>query len=558
MLKKTTLAIAVMAAALSAEAAKEKNITLDLLGTYETGIFDDGAAEIVSYDPMTQRVFVINAADSIVELLDISDPSNPVKVNWIDVAPDIADAFPGSASGGINSVAVKNGIVAVAVENDNKQDNGWAAFYDVYGSFLGAVEAGALPDMVTFTPNGQYALVANEGEPSDDYAVDPEGSVTVIDLRKGFSNLPGMTSTADFRGFNGATLPEGMRAPRPFGATFAQDLEPEYIATSHDSRTAWVVLQENNAVAEIDIRSATVTKLVGLGSKDHSQEENALDASNRDDKINIQPWPVNGLFMPDSIVAYRTRGKTYLVTANEGDGREYIYETESAAECKTPDGSPVYEFDDGECIVYLDEERIKDLSLDPTAFPDAAYLQEDKNLGRLKAVATEGDTDGDGDYDQLYSFGARSITVWDAETFVGYDTGSTIEDVTATLFPDDFNSTNDENGSFDSRSDDKGPEPETAIVGKAFGRQYAFVGLERVGGVMIFDVTEPEKAIRYVDYVNNRDFAVEDVESSEVGDLGPEGLFYIKADDSPIDEPLLVVGNEVSGTTSIYQVKKSD
>jgi DNA-binding beta-propeller fold protein YncE len=552
MFKKTALAIAVMAAALGAEAAKQKDVTLDLLGTYTTGVFDEGAAEIVSYDPMTQRVFVINAAASTVDMLDISNPSDPVLVDSIDVSLDLPEA------GGVNSVAVKKGIVAVAVENDDKQANGWAAFYDVGGNFLGAVEAGALPDMITFTPNGRYALVANEGEPSDDYTVDPEGSVTVIDLRRGVAKA--RVRTADFKAFNDGDLPDGMRAPRPFGASVAQDLEPEYIATSHNSKTAWVVLQENNAVAEIDIRRATVTKLVGLGSKDHLLKENALDASNRDDEINIQPWPVNGLFMPDSIVAYRTRGKTYLVTANEGDGREYIYETELAQDCKTPDGSPVYEFDDGECIVYLDEERIKDLKLDPNAFPNAEDLQEDDNLGRLKAVATEGDTDGDGDYDKLYSYGARSITVWNAKTFEGFDTGSTIEEVTAALLPDDFNSTNDENSSFDDRSDDKGPEPETAIVGKAFGRQYAFVGLERVGGIMIFDVTEPEKEVRYVNYVNNRDFSV-DVETDDglnpkAGDLGPEGLVFIKADDSPIDEPLLVVGNEVSGTTSIYRIVK--
>jgi len=562
--KKITLAIAVMAAALGAEAAKQKDVTLDLLGTYETGKFDDGAAEIVSYDPVTQRVFVINAADSTVDLLDISDPASPTLSSSIDVAPDIATTFPGSESGGINSVAVKNGIVAVAVENDDKQAFGWAAFYDVYGSFLGAVEAGALPDMITFTPNGQYALVANEGEPSDDYKIDPEGSVTVIDLRGGIN--PGAVQTADFTSFNNAVLPEGMRAPRPFGATVAQDLEPEYIATSHDSRTAWVVLQENNAVAEIDIRSASVTQLVGLGSKDHSLAVNALDASNRDGGINIEPWPVNGLYMPDSIVAYRSRGKTYLVTANEGDGREYISdadEYDTKEKCRTAGG---LDFDDGDCLFYIDEARVGDVDddeiiqvvLDPTVFPNADTLQEDENLGRLKIVATEGDTDGDGDYDKLYSFGARSITVWDAETFVGYDTGSTIEEVTAALYPDDFNSTNDENDSFDNRSDDKGPEPETAVVGKAFGRQYAFVGLERIGGIMVFDVTQPEKEIRYVSYVNNRDFSVDDVESSEVGDLGPEGLFFIKEEDSPIGEPLLVVGNEVSGTTSIYQVERVD
>lgn len=562
--EKITLAIAVMAAALSAEAAKQKDITLDLLGTYETGVFDDGAAEIVSYDPVTQRVFVINAAGSTVDLLDISDPTSPTLSSSIDVAPDIATTFPGSESGGINSVAVKNSIVAVAVENDDKQALGWAAFYDVYGSFLGAVEAGALPDMITFTPNGHYALVANEGEPSDDYKIDPEGSVTVIDLRGGVDNAT--VRTAGFGDFSLADAQAaGVRVPRASEmdsvTSVEEDLEPEYIATSHDSRTAWVALQENNAVAEIDISSATVTQLVGLGSKDHSLPGNELDASNDDGVINIASWPVSGLFMPDSIVAYRTRGKTYLVTANEGDGREYIsddaaYSTEEL--CLDAGGLEFsVDGDEFECLFYTDEDRVKDADLNEDAFPDAADLQQKANLGRLKIAATEG-LNGDGEYEQLYSFGARSITVWDAETFDSYDTGSIIEKVTADVYPNDFNSTNDENGTFDERSDDKGPEPETAVIGKAFGRQYAFVGLERIGGVMVFDVTEPEKEIRYVSYVNNRDFSVDDVESSEVGDLGPEGLFFIKEEDSPIGEPLLVVGNEVSGTTSIYQVERVD
>ena len=559
MLKNTMLAIAMIAVALSAEAAKQKDVTLALLGTEETGVFDDGAAEIVSYDPMTQRVFVINAAASTVDMLDISDPSNPTFVDSIDVSEDLED------TGGVNSVAVnKNGIVGVAVENDNKQAEGWAAFYDVNGTFLGSVEAGALPDMITFTPNGQYALVANEGEPSDDYMIDPVGSVSVIDLRGGVGNAT--VRTAGFGDFSLADAQEaGVRVPRAAEidsvTSVEEDLEPEYIATSHDSRTAWVSLQENNAVAEIDVRSATITQLVGLGSKDHSLPGNELDASNDDGVINIASWPVSGLFMPDSIVAYRTRGKTYLVTANEGDGREYIsddpaYSTEEL--CLKAGGLKFsVDEDEFECLFYTDEDRVKDVDLNENAFPSAATLKKKANLGRLKIAATEG-LNSDGEYEQLYSFGARSITVWDAETFDSYDTGSTIEEVTADIYPNDFNSTNDANGTFDERSDDKGPEPETAVVGKAFGRQYAFVGLERIGGIMVFDVTHPEKEIRYVSYINNRDFSVDNVEGSEVGDLGPEGLFFIKEEDSPIGEPLLVVGNEVSGTTSIYKVERVD
>ncbi|HET6565108.1 MAG TPA: choice-of-anchor I family protein, partial [Xanthomonadales bacterium] len=341
--------------------------------------------------------------------------------------------------------------------------------------------------------------------------------------------------------------PEGVRISGP-GASVAQDLEPEYIAVSHDSKTAWVTLQENNAMAIIDISQAHVEKLVALGNKDHSIEGNGLDASNSDGMINIRTWPVFGTYMPDSIASYKVKGKTYLVTANEGDGREYIYEADSEAACE----SAGHEWDDGDCIAWLDEARVRSITMDPTVFPDGATLRDNANLGRLKIINTEGDIDNDGDYDELHAYGARSITIWDENGQRVADTGDAIEVATALALPDHFNSTNDENDTFDDRSDDKGPEPEGVVVGKFQGRDYAFVGLERIGGVMIFDVSDPA-APRYVSYTNNRDFLV-DAEDPAAGDLGPEGLVYIKEDDSPNGGALLVVGNEVSGSTTIYQV----
>jgi len=551
---KRTLLVAALAAALPAHAAKNKSIELMPLGTFETGIFDDGAAEIVAYDADGYRLFVINAAEGSVDVLDISDPTSPSLANFFI---NVKDDFPDGVVGGVNSVAVREGLVAVAVENDDKQANGWAAFYTTEGEFLGAVEAGALPDAITFTHNGNYALVANEGEPSDDYSIDPEGSITIIDLRGG---APGVATHATFEAFNGASLDPSIRITGP-GATVAQDLEPEYIATSFDSSTAWVTLQENNAMAIVDIRSATVTDIVGLGRKDHSLPGNGLDASDRDDALNIANWPVLGTHMPDAIDSFRIRGRTYLVTANEGDAREYFFEVENEEACEAQGGLD-YDEDDG-CLSWIDEERIKDLDLDPVAFPNAGELQENVAIGRLAAITTEGDIDGDGDYDELHVFGARSISIWDAEGKLVGDTGDLMEVKTAeaTLFCDGdledcsgFNSNNDENDSFDSRSDAKGPEPEGVVVGKVRGVTYAFVGLERVGGVMIFDVSKPSMP-KYVSYVNNRDFSAGDVEDGGYyGDLGPEGLVFIKPEDSPNGMPLLVVGAEVSGTTTIYQV----
>ena len=514
-MQRTLLASALLAALGTAQAG----IVLNPLGTYASGLFADSGAEIVAHDPATQRLFVVNAGEGFIDVLDMSNPNNPSLAYRIDISPYGANA---------NSVAVRDGIVAAAVEDNNKQAPGSAVFFDTNGNFISQVTAGALPDMITFSPNGQWVLVANEGEPNDNYTVDPEGSVSVIDLRGGVANLTqANVRTASFTPFNGATLDSSIRVFGP-NATVAQDLEPEYITVSHDSKTAWVTLQENNAIGVIDIRSSTVTDLIGLGFKNHNMPGNEFDASNEDGMINITNWPTRGMYQPDAIASYRANGTTYLVTANEGDSRDY----------------------DG----FSEEERVKDVVLDPTAFPNAGVLQQEANLGRLKITSTLGDDDNDGDFDQLYSYGARSFTIWTADGHQVFDSGSDLETITALDLPANFNSDDEENGSFDDRSDDKGPEPEGVVIGKVSGRQYAFVGLERVGGIMVYDVTAPAQA-EVVEYINTRDFTG-DPAAGTAGDLSPEGLAFIKEDDSPTGKPLLVVGYEVSGTTSIYEIVK--
>lgn len=519
------------------------SIDLEQIATYASGIYDEGGAEIVTYDPSTRRAFVVNANDAAVDVLNLANPRDPQRIATLlmsDIRSDL---------GAANSVAVSGGLVAVAVENDDKQAPGIVAFYRSSTlELLNTVTVGALPDMVTFTPNGRYVLVANEGEPDDDYVVDPEGSVSIIDLRRGVHRP--RVRTASFEGFNDhadALIESGVRIFGP-NATVAQDLEPEFITVDHRSRTAYVVLQENNAIAEINIRRARVTRIRSLGTKDHSATGNALDASNRDDGINIANWPVKGMYQPDAIASFTRWGRTFLITANEGDARDY----------------------DG----FSEEIRIADFAedfntpLDPNVFEDG--LDADEKLGRLRTTSTLGDSDGDGLVDELFAYGARSFSIWDARTGQQvFDSGSDFEDITANLAPDVFNSTNDDNDSFDNRSDDKGPEPEGVVTGRYFGRTYAFIGLERVGGIMVYDVTNPY-APEFQTYVNNRNFS-EDVclERDEdgdcitgagnanpaAGDLGPEGLTFIPWYQSPTWRPLLLVGNEVSGTTTVYQVR---
>lgn len=643
-------------------------IGLRRLATFHTGIFEDGAAEISAYDKVGKRLFTVNAADKRIDAINLGDPAAPGLAFTIDIAPYGNNA---------NSVVAGNGFLAAAIEADPATDPGQVVFFDLDGNFLNAVTVGALPDMIALSPTGTHLLVANEGEPDDDYTLDPEGSISVINIAGGVAALTQAdVHTAGFAAFESdrwsledaidnwapATLPSayanwgatnaigtrtaihgttffGAQGPLQAGAhtltfhsqitgaqhaalsfayfaeglaagdslgywttydgqdftdadyvdlgatggwtpvaitidpalhqsvafrfharlaagatagldnvkfsrlapgvrvfgnndmqTVQQDLEPEYIAISADGTTAWASIQEANALAIIDVATAQVTHVVPLGTKDHLLPGNGLDASNDDDAVHIANWPVKGLYMPDAISTIHANGNTYVLSANEGDSRDY----------------------DG----YGEEARIRDLLLDPTAFPDWETLQEDGALGRLKTTLSLGDTDLDGDVDELHAFGARSFSVWNAAGGLVWDSGDAFEQQIAALFPGQFNSDHADNDSFDGRSDDKGPEPEALTTAVIEGRTYAFIGLERMGGVMVYDVTDPAQP-QFLQYFNDRNFAV-DAATAEAGDLGPEGLLFIPKADSPNGRDLLVVSNEVSGTIGILQIDRNN
>jgi DNA-binding beta-propeller fold protein YncE len=466
-------------------------------------------------------------------VLDLSNPAVPTLVQTISVS---------DLGAGVNSVDVHDGLVALAIQASVKTAPGYVALYDARTlQRREALQVGALPDMLTFTPDGKYLLVANEGEPNS-YgladSVDPEGSVSVIRVKR---NGKSKVETADFKAFIGkedALRAKGIRIYGP-GANAAQDLEPEYITVDADGKTAYVTLQENNAVAVVDISKAEVVAIKPLGSKDHSIAGFGLDASDEDGGTNtnsgtpalkIGPQPVKGLYLPDGIASFEAGGKTYLITANEGDARAdwpgFNEETRVRTHCP---------------------------ALDPTVFgPDAAALLFDSNLGRLRITSTpNGGSTGKnaaGQCTELYAFGARSFSIWTTDLQRVYDSGEEFERRTAALPNVAFNASND-NNTFDGRSPNKGPEPEGVVVGRFGKRTVAFIGLERVGGVMVYDVTDPAAA-SFVTYVNTRDGAS--------GDRGPEGLLLIEAKDSPIGKPLLVVGNETSGTTAVYQINPGD
>ncbi|WP_286391454.1 choice-of-anchor I family protein [Acinetobacter indicus] len=563
-------------------------IELSKIGAYQSGIFAESAAEIPAYDAASKRLFVVNAQAGVLDVLDLSQPNQPVKITEIQVH-DIAEGAE------VNSVAVHNGIVAIAIQAAVKTDPGYVALYQAKDlSKLAHVQVGALPDMLTFSPDGQTLLVANEGEPSDDYQVDPEGSISVIQL----SNLTApVVRTADFKAFNGQEAALRAQGVRIFGpnAAAAQDFEPEYITVSQDGKTAWAALQENNALAKIDVVNAKVLAVYPLGFKDHGLDGNGMDVSDADGvdgtgSIKIQTWAnVRGLYMPDAIASFDVAGKTYIVTANEGDARAWGEDT------------PEY-FNNDTSKGFVEEWRVKHLvhadgfarrlgddlpahlsqlakgaELNPDNFGycgatagNAGDCRKDHLLGRLNITWTEGyQKNADGTpklnergnlvYDHLYSFGARSVSIWTENSAQNglelvWDSGDDFEQYIAEHHPEIFNANHEEAG-MDNRSDNKGPEPEGVTLGQIGSKTFAFIGLERAGGVMVYDVSTPS-APSFVQYLNSREMSAstEQIELGQAGDLGPEGLVFIEAKDSPNGQPLLVVGNEVSGSTAVYQL----
>jgi hypothetical protein len=500
-----------------------KNNTCTFMRKIST-ITSANGSEIPAFDPLSKRVYVV--AGSIVEFYDVST------TGILTFGGNIAAGFtaPSNTTPVPNSVAINNGLLAVAyavVNNSTAaQDTGRISLYTAAtGAFIKAVKVGFGPDMVAFTPDGTKVVIANEGEPNSynqGSSFDPEGSVSVIDISAGANNAT--VQQAGFTSYNGqeAVLrSQGIRIYGP-GANASKDFEPEYVTFSSDGLTAYITLQENNAIAVLDIATATFTNLLPLGMKNHNLSGKGLDASDQDvapNKINILNWPVFGMYQPDAIASYTIGGQTYLITANEGDSRAYTG--------------------------YSEEIRVGAAGyvLDPTIFPNATTLKLNTNLGRLQLTNATGDTDGDGDFDRIDALGARSFSIWNTSGTLVYDSGDQLESITASKSPTLFNS-DGTSASFDGRSDNKGPEPEGVALGYISGKPYAFIGLERTGDIMVFDVSNPASPI-FIQYINTPE------------DLGVEGLIFVKAENSPTTRPLLITSSEVSKTTTIYEIGTS-
>lgn len=505
---------------LALQAPEAPQATRELGGIREALHLDSGAGEtgteVVAYE--AGRLYSTNAA---LERIDVWSLEDGALTGSIDLS-----GLP--HFNGVQSVAVRNGVIAAAIATTDREvtlfgesvtvgRRGIVALFDADTfELIDQVRVGNLPDMLTFTADGSRLLVANEGEfnSEGDLDQDPVGSVSILDL----ADLDNVQVTrVDFAAFDGLedlAREQGVRlAP---GRSMLRGLEPEYISIAPDGKRAFVTLQEANTVAVLDLATQRFVDLLPLGTVDHSLSGNEIDPLD-DGEINIERQDVRGLRMPDAIASFAVSEATYFVTVNEGDGRG------DAGDQPDGDEARVGDIADGE---------VTGVALDPSL--SVAGLE------RLVVSTIDGDTDGDGDIDVLHSFGGRGFTIFDAEGEVVFDSGSQFERILAELAPERFN--DDEGTSDENRSDAKGPEPEAVTIGRIDGQTYAFIGLERDSGVMIYNVTDPAEAT-FVDYISGFDF----------GNISPETIAFISASETQSGRPAIAVAHEISGTIAVYE-----
>lgn len=505
-----------------------ENGALDIaqIARYNSGMTnaDGGVMEIVDYNKVTGWAYAINGQKGILTAIDlnaIQQGDSVTKLDGKEINVRALVNVDGFIYGDMTSIAVSpNGtLLAVAVQAEGNADSGRVVLFDINNdelTFQQAIETGVQPDMVTFTPDGSKILTANEGEPREGYNVeDPAGSVTIVTVADGTATT---AETVGFEGFGHKELADAGIVLKK-GASPAVDLEPEYIAATNDK--AYVTLQEANAIAVLDLTSEEFTGIYSAGFEDYSQI--AVDIDKKDEAYNPQTYEsLRGIRMPDGISLYQSNRTTYLLTANEGDAREW--------------GDYLNE----------DERNFKDKK---TTSPTGKITAENSGLTGKVVFFDSSDYDGL-DADKDYLFGGRSFTLFEV-TDDGlrevFDSGNDFEAKTAAYLPKYFNCSNDDL-TIDDRSGKKGPEPETVVTGTVGDNTYAFITLERIGGVMVYDITDPNKT-EYVNYINTRDFS-----AKVAADDSPEGLKFIAAKDSPTGKALLLAACEVGGTVAVYEL----
>lgn len=589
--------IAACAAVLAATpAAQAQQFSLTSAFTISTGA-RTGSSEILAFTPSDNFTVLSTASYTDpgvgspltvhgVQILSLGANGSLTEKGFADFSTTFGLATDTYSLSSVAADPLGRGFgVASIIPQDSTGVAGRIAFFDYRGSTANAarslvlLDVGFHPDSVTFSADGTKLFVANEGEYlNGTSAVDAPGSISVIDLSSisTIANVGALTNanvaTYDFSAANlgaGASL-AGIRNPSiaAVGTTggliaavpnfttlggvgvgsdpdFHKGIEPEYI-TQKGSKL-YVTLQENNAIGVFDLTSQKWEKIHKLGTITQT-----LDGSDVDDPDGAGPLlrsaniddVVKGLPMPDTIASYTIAGTNYLVTANEGDARhEDRADTVSSRDLTRWSASGMTSLLD------------PSLASDPTRDNATGF-------GRLNISRLDGDNNNDGLIDEAVAYGTRSFSIWNADTgALVWDSGSgnslagdssvnaltNLETLLLGLDPALFNMNSGNPSNFDTRSDDKGPEPEALTIGELDGRTYAFLGMERQNGLMMFDITDPNAPV-FVSYIN----------SLADGLISPESMTFISAADSPTGHALVLTGYEsadgMNGAIGVYTV----
>ncbi len=490
-------------------------LKMELIHLEESGIFNDNATRTIAFDRFNKQVYSTNQRANRIDYYDYTNPYKVTTLGSINL-----NAYLDKVTG----VDALFGAVAVIGYGISPQSPGKLILFDDQGSYITALTTGAYPTEVRFSPGGNLLVVSCEGTPSDDYLNDPKGVVTVVDLSVGVNNLSQSDVTQiDFQKLDSTAYDPLIRIFGNGGQQSpSQDLEPAGLAISSDNSTAYVSLQENNALAIIDLINKELDTVVGLGYKSHALF--GLDASDQANAIHINTYNrLYGMYQPYGLASYNSGGNTYLASANEGAARNYSG--------------------------YSEVELVKNIPLDPSDFNQPWLLQNDTVLGRLNISNSIG-KNGDVVYDSIFSFGTRSFSIWDSLGQLLWDSGEEFEQVIATAYPNNFNSVAANNNSFKGSSNRMGAEPKAITTGSVDGTLYAFITLEQMGGFFVYDLSNPSAPV-FVSYELRRDFTTA-ANNDDKNDLAPTHIEFIGSFQSPIGIPMLMVSNAVSGSISTY------
>jgi len=480
------------------------------------GSFNNQAAGTVSFDRSTKKLYSANAEKNAIDYWNYSNIYKPAYLGTIN---------PSNFINEVSSVDANFGAVAVAGYSD-KYSPGRVLIYNENGQLQTQVIVGPKPVMLSFDRINSKLLVACEGEPTDDYSNDPRGMVAIIDINSTAAAITQSDVTLiDFTKLDTTSFDPTIRI---FGNNGQQspsrDIEPQHISITSNGAKAFVSLQENNALAIIDLSTNSLDTVVGLGYKDFGQS--GLDASDVAAGINIRTYNhLLGMYQPDGLAALDQNGMTYLLSANQGKPRDYS--------------------------AYSEAVRVNAIPLDAQDFGNTFALQRDSVLGRLFVSNTMG-LGNDVLYDSLFTFGGRSFSIWNDAGQLLWDSGDEFEQVLATAYPQNFNSSAIDNNTFKSQSDNQGPQPNCVATGEIDGSTYAFIGLEKMGGMMIYDISDINNP-SFVQYELFRDFS-SPANDQNKNDLGIGHIEFIDVFGSPENIPMVITSNEVSGTISTYIV----